>query len=41
MVADLAPDLHQGFNKAAQSVDSGAAAKCLEELIEISNGKKQ
>lgn len=40
MVADLAPDLHQGFKKAADAVDSGAAAQCLEKLIEISNGKK-
>jgi anthranilate phosphoribosyltransferase len=40
MVADLAADLHEGFKKAAMSVDSGAAAKCLGDLIEISNGKK-
>ncbi len=40
MVADLAADLHQGFKIAALSVDNGAAAKCLEDLIEISNGKK-
>ncbi|OHB50090.1 MAG: anthranilate phosphoribosyltransferase [Planctomycetes bacterium GWF2_41_51] len=40
MVADLAADLHQGFKKGADAIDSGAAAQCLEKLIEISNGKK-
>ncbi|MEN6387157.1 MAG: anthranilate phosphoribosyltransferase, partial [Phycisphaerales bacterium] len=38
MIADISHDLHQGMIKAAQSIDSGAAAKCLEDLIEISNG---
>jgi anthranilate phosphoribosyltransferase len=40
MVAELAADLHDGFKKASLSVDSGAAVKCLEDMIEISNGKK-
>ena len=40
MVADIAGDLHQGFQKGAEAIDSGAAAECLEKLIEISNGKK-
>jgi anthranilate phosphoribosyltransferase len=39
MVAGIANDLHQGFLKAAESIDSGAAAQCLEKLIEISNKK--
>lgn len=40
MVADLASDLHQGYKKAAESIESGNAAKSLEKLIEVSNGKK-
>jgi anthranilate phosphoribosyltransferase len=39
MVAGIANDLHQGFSKAAESIDSGAAAQCLEKLIEVSNEK--
>ena len=39
MVAGIANDLHKGFLKAAESIDSGAAAQCLEKLIEISNKK--
>ena len=39
MVAGIADDLHRGFLKAAESIDSGAAAQCLEKLIEISNKK--
>jgi len=38
MVADLAADMNEGFAKAVQAVDSGSAAKCLEDLINISNG---
>jgi anthranilate phosphoribosyltransferase len=41
MVSDLAADLHEGFKKAALSVDSGSAARCLEDLIEISNGRNK
>jgi anthranilate phosphoribosyltransferase len=41
MVSDLAVDLHEGFKKAAMSVDSGSAARCLEDLIEISNGRNK
>jgi len=40
MVADLADNLHSGFEKAAESIDTGAAAQCLEKLIKISNEKK-
>ncbi|MBU1261068.1 MAG: anthranilate phosphoribosyltransferase [Planctomycetes bacterium] len=40
MVAGLADDLRQGFKKAAESIDSGAAAGCLEKFIEISNKGK-
>jgi anthranilate phosphoribosyltransferase len=40
MVAGLADDLQQGFKKAAESIDSGSAAQCLEKLVEISNKKK-
>jgi anthranilate phosphoribosyltransferase len=40
MVAGLADNLQEGFKKAAQSVDSGAAAGCLGKLVEISNKKK-
>jgi anthranilate phosphoribosyltransferase len=40
MVADLADDLQQGFKKAAEAIDSGAAVECLEKFIEISNRKK-
>ena len=39
MVAALADNLHQAFEKAAQSIDSGNAMKCLEKMIEISNRK--
>jgi anthranilate phosphoribosyltransferase len=37
MVADIAPNLQSGMKKAAESIDSGAAAECLAKLIEISN----
>ncbi|MBN1788717.1 MAG: anthranilate phosphoribosyltransferase [Sedimentisphaerales bacterium] len=37
MVAGIADDLNTGYQKAAQSVDSKAAAGCLEKLVEISN----
>ncbi len=40
MVAGIADNLHSGFQKAAESIDSGAAYNCLEKLIEISNRKK-
>jgi anthranilate phosphoribosyltransferase len=40
MVAGLAENLKDGFKKAGQSVDSGAAIGCLEKLIEISNRKR-
>ena len=39
MVAGIADNLHMGFQKAAESIDSGAAYECLEKLIEISNKK--
>ena len=39
MVAGIANDLHRGLLKAVESIDSGAAARCLEKLIEISNKK--
>lgn len=39
MVAGIADNLHAGFQKAAESIDSGAAYECLEKLIEISNKK--
>ncbi len=39
MVAGIANNLHMGFQKAAESIDSGAAYECLEKLIEISNKK--
>lgn len=39
MVAGLADDLNGGFQKAAESIDSKAAGRCLEKLIEISNKK--
>ncbi len=40
MVAGIADDLNAGFQKAAESVDSKAAGRCLEKLIEISNRKR-
>jgi anthranilate phosphoribosyltransferase len=40
MVAGIADNLHAGFQKAAESIDSRAAYQCLEKLIEISNRKK-
>jgi anthranilate phosphoribosyltransferase len=40
MVAGLANDLYEGFKKAGESIDTGAAARCLEKLVEISNRKK-
>lgn len=40
MVASIADNLHAGFQKAAESIDSSAAAGCLEKLIELSNKKK-
>jgi anthranilate phosphoribosyltransferase len=40
MVAGLADNLNDGFQKAALSVDSGQAFQCLEKLIEISNKKR-
>jgi anthranilate phosphoribosyltransferase len=39
MVAGIADNLHTGFQKAAESIDSGAAYECLEKLIELSNKK--
>jgi anthranilate phosphoribosyltransferase len=39
MVAGIADNLHVGFQKAAESIDSGAAYECLEKLVEISNKK--
>ena len=40
MVAGLADDLNAGFQKAAESIDSKAAAGCLKKLIELSNRKR-
>ncbi|MFA5293520.1 MAG: anthranilate phosphoribosyltransferase [Phycisphaerae bacterium] len=40
MVANLADDMHSGFEKAAESINTGAAAQCLEKLVKISNEKK-
>ena len=37
-VAGLAADLREGVRMAAESIDSGAAAKKLNELIEVTNG---
>lgn len=39
-VAGLADNMQTGFQKAAKSIDSGAAYQCLEKLIEISNRKR-
>lgn len=39
MVAGLAEDLRSGIRKAAEAIDSKAAADCLEKMIEISNKK--
>jgi anthranilate phosphoribosyltransferase len=39
VVADLAKDLKEGLTLARQSIDSGAAAKTLERLVELSHGK--
>jgi anthranilate phosphoribosyltransferase len=39
MVAGLAEDLRSGIRKAAQAIDSKAAADCLGKMIEISNKK--
>ncbi|MDD3885281.1 MAG: anthranilate phosphoribosyltransferase [Victivallaceae bacterium] len=38
-VAGLAPDLNAGVAAAARSIDSGAAARKLDELVEASHGK--
>jgi anthranilate phosphoribosyltransferase len=35
-VAGAAPDLREGIEKAAESIDSGAAARVLERLVEVS-----
>lgn len=40
MVAGLAENLKDGFKKAGESIDSGAAIGCLGKLVEISNRKK-
>ncbi|MEE9375382.1 MAG: anthranilate phosphoribosyltransferase [Rhizobiaceae bacterium] len=40
LVADLANDLKQGAEKAAASIDSGAANDALAKLIAVSNGSK-
>lgn len=40
MVAGVADNLHSGMKKAAEAIDSKAAAGCLEKLIETSNKKK-
>jgi len=39
MVAGLSPDITQGLKQAYESIDSGAAARALAKLIEISQGK--
>ena len=39
LVAGLAENLKDGAEKAAQSIDSGAAKQALEKLIAVSNGK--
>ncbi len=39
VVGGKAPTLHDGVTLAAQSIDSGAAAKALERLVAVSNGK--
>ena len=38
LVAGLAGDLKTGAEMAAESIDSGAAAKALAKLVEVSNG---
>jgi anthranilate phosphoribosyltransferase len=38
LAADLVPDLKQGVARAAQSIDSGAAAKRLEGLVRLTAG---
>ncbi|MEE9276153.1 MAG: anthranilate phosphoribosyltransferase, partial [bacterium] len=37
MAADAAGDLKEGAARAAEAIDSGAAAKTLDRLIEVSN----
>jgi anthranilate phosphoribosyltransferase len=39
IVAGRARDLRQGVDQAASSIDSGAARRCLERLVAITNGK--
>jgi anthranilate phosphoribosyltransferase len=41
MIAGIAENLHTGFKKAAESIDSRQAFNCLEKLIEISNKKNK
>ena len=38
LVAGVASDLKTGAQMAAESIDSGAAAKALAKLVEVSNG---
>jgi len=37
VVADVASDLRDGIDRAATAIDSGAAARALERLVEVSN----
>ncbi len=41
VVGGIAPDLVAGLEGAAASVDSGAAARALDELVRVSNDEKQ